>query len=628
MKSKAVGVLMMMMAVAFVPPALGAPPDEASRPLRSDSRSPYVHRITLYDEDGTAISPEDMPPAPYSPRATCGKCHGYGIVGSGWHFSAGEKSVDAGRRGEPWMLSDPLTGTQLPISARGRPGTYAPEVLGMTAWRFVLAFGRHLPGGGIGEPEPSVFSKMPEAARWRISGTLGIDCMLCHSGGVRHDPSEANRQIERQNLKWIPTVAMGLASVRGEARKAPDDWDPFMPPDPDHPERAGPSMRYDKTRFDADDRVLFDVAGKPSNARCYFCHTSREVGPDSPEGWQVDQDVHLSAGLGCVDCHRHGLDHAMVRGYEGENTAHAAPTGPSLTCRGCHLGDEGADAVPAALGGRFGAPKPLHSGLPPVHLDKLVCTACHSGPWPTGQVRRFQTSRAHGLGVASKERTDVTPPEILGPVFVPGSDGKLAPHYMVWPAFWGRMAGDEIKPIAIEAANEAVATALPERSAKTHGGEALDPEQVASVLAALAESGDPQAVFVYVSDGRAHRRDASGTLETFEHPVAGAYTWPVAHDVRPAAQSLGSGGCTDCHAADAPFSFGRITPVTAAQGQRPVELMYELRGQSSAMLQAWATSFVFRMAFKVIGFACAAVLGWVLLVYGLRGTAALLKFGR
>ena len=31
-----------------------------------------------------------------------------------------------------------------------------------------------------------------------------------------------------------------------------------------------------------------------------------------------ESDVHLKAGLNCIDCHRNGLEHDMVRGYEND----------------------------------------------------------------------------------------------------------------------------------------------------------------------------------------------------------------------------------------------------------------------------------------------------------------------
>ncbi|GAG28266.1 unnamed protein product, partial [marine sediment metagenome] len=222
--------------------------DEGVKLLKSDSQAPYVHRITLYDHEGAVIDPTDELAGPYSPRTTCAKCHDYGAISAGWHFNALLSTIPPGRPGEPWLLVDPLTGTQLPISGREWPGTLTPEEIGLTRWQFVLRFGRHLPGGGYGEPSDEEIANSPQAVRWGISGKLEIDCMFCHSADFRHDPAEAARQIEAENFKWAPTAALGLAVVRGEARKAPDDWDPLMPPDPDFPERAGPRLVWNTSR--------------------------------------------------------------------------------------------------------------------------------------------------------------------------------------------------------------------------------------------------------------------------------------------------------------------------------------------------------------------------------------------
>jgi len=615
----------------FALAGLAAPADETPAPLHTGSITPYVHRITLYDEDGVAIAPGDVPVGAYSPRATCGKCHDYATISSGWHFNAGSPDVDAGRPGEPWVLTDPLTSTQLPVSLRPWSGTYSPGEVGLTRWEFLLEFGRHLPGGGFTEPDARTAAQTLEALRWAISGTLQIDCMVCHSCDRRYDRNETAKQIAKENFRWIPTAAMGLAVVRGEARKAPDDWDPLMPPNPDFPEQSGPSLVYDTSRFDPDDRVFFDITRNSPDYRCYFCHATREVGPGSPEAWQIDQDVHLSAGLGCTDCHRHGLDHAMTRAYEGEMGGAAAAVRPDLTCRGCHIGGrEPAASGGTASGGQFGAPYPLHRGIPPLHLELLACTACHSGPKPTADIRRFQTARAHGLGVGSTERTDTTPPEIFGPVYLHTTDGKLNPCLMVWPAFWGWMTGGEIEPIRLEQVAWAIREALPDREVDT--GQLLEPltqDEVLQVLSALAEKEADGGEYVFVRAGRARRLGADGEAVMFDHPVAAPYYWPIGHNVRPAAQSLGSGGCIDCHAVDAPFSFGRVVPETGQQVDRPpTELMFELQGSSPALLRVWASSFEFRLAFKILGMGCAGVLATVLLVHGLAAASALLRMCR
>ena len=614
---------------------------EEPEELRTDSRAPYLHRLTLYDEDGTVISPDDPAPAPYSPRATCGKCHAYDTIGRGWHFNAGGEGVQAGPAGEPWLLVDARLGIQLPISARAWPGTSTPDEVGLSRWEFLLSFGRHLPGGGSVEPGPGDMQEDPEALRWRISGGLQIDCLICHSADGRHDQAEAARQIEKENFKWIPTAAAGLAVVRGEARNCPDDWDPYMPPDPDYPEQAGPTLVYDKTKFDPDDRVFFNVTGTPHAERCYFCHTVREVGGDAPDSWQMDRDVHLAAGLTCVDCHRHGLDHAITRDYEREAEDRAGQTETELTvnlsCRGCHLGDEEeAESTTGAVSGRLGAPYPEHRGLPALHLEELACTACHSGPKPRGAVRRFQTARAHGLGLTSKERNAATLPEIYGPVFVRGEDGKIAPHLMLWPAYWAVVSKEGVWQIPPEqlrpVMDVAPAEPCPPDAEEPFSYPPLTAEQIAVVLARLGAELNENAYAVYVRRGTAYRLGGAGQLAPVERdgwPTDSAYTWPMAHDVRPAAQALGVGGCTDCHAADAPFTFGSISPVTAAQAERPpLEFMYQLRGESRILSKVWASSFAQRPWFKFVCFACVIVLAGVLHVYGLAAFAALLRQSR
>ena len=412
--------------------ALSASAEEVVQPLRSDSQAPYVHRITLYDHDGIVIDPTDELAGPYSPRTTCGKCHDYATISHGWHFNASAADIDPGRPGEPWILVDPQTGTQLPISSRGWPGVTTPEGAGFTNWRFVLKFGHHTPGGGFGEPSDEVIQASPERLRWGISGKLEIDCMFCHSADQQHDPAEAARQIEKQNFKWSPTAALGLAVVRGEVRELPDGWDPLMPVNPNMPAETGPELIWDRSRFDADDRVFFNIVRQPPKERCYFCHSFREVGEHARLEWQTFQDVHITAGLKCVDCHRHGLDHMMVRGYEREVLERGDLSLLSYTCEGCHLGVLGYSGnAETRLGGHHGAPHPRHRGLPPLHFEKLSCTACHAGPWPLFDSKRFQTSLAHGLGLATRERLEDTPPDVHGPVFTRNDEGRIAPQRLV-----------------------------------------------------------------------------------------------------------------------------------------------------------------------------------------------------
>ncbi len=584
--------------------------------LRTDSRSPYVHRITLYDHDGAAIDPSDPAAPPYSPAMTCGKCHPVGQVARGWHFNAATQHADPGRPGEPWLLVDAASGTVLPLSARGWRGTFTPEQAGLTHWAFIERFGRHTPGGGLADPSPQVQDDSDESLRWMISGTQQIDCMTCHSADFQHDAAETERQIAKQNFKWIPTAALGVAAVRGEAKNLPDDFDPLAPPNPDRPDLQPPRLVYDETRFDPDDRYLFSVTRRPPAERCYFCHTSRQVGPAAPARSETHGDVHLAAGLTCVDCHRNGIEHDIVRGYEYEVTAN--PAAASLTCRGCHLGEENAADPAARLGGHLRAPHPQHNGIPAIHFERLTCTACHSGSWPKETASMFQTSMAHGLGVPSRTRSDASPPEIVAPVFASQPNGTIAPHKAVWPAYWGALKGDNVAPLNFETVEQAIRRVARAEEHTAHSDPPLrefTDEQIVAILQALQPAAGQDAQAVYVRDGRIARLRPDGTLERTPHAAARPYTWALAHDVRPASQSLGVRGCTDCHADGAPFYFGRLAAATQPAG-RPDLRMADLQNTDKTLNQFWTLAFAGRSAFKWIGFFCVLIVLMVAMRFG------------
>ncbi len=186
------------------------------------NRSIPVHLINLYDEEGSLIRPGDEPVLPFSTKQTCLPCHDYRKISSGWHFNAANPDVPAGRRGEPWILVDQRTATQIPLSYRPWPGTYRPEQVGLQPMRFIQMFGRHTPGGGVGEDEAL---QTPEFfMRWLVSGKLEINCLSCHNADPAHDQAEYANQIAHQNFRWAASASSGLASVRGSAEKMPDNY--------------------------------------------------------------------------------------------------------------------------------------------------------------------------------------------------------------------------------------------------------------------------------------------------------------------------------------------------------------------------------------------------------------------
>lgn len=587
--------------------------DQKLGDVTDGSRAVPVHRITLYNEQGyqtqDKIFPDDEPLLPFSMRQTCGTCHSYDIISKGWHFNVADPNAASGRPGQPSLLVDPRTATQIPLSYRPWPGTFRPRQLGLTHWKFIQRFGRHMPGGGMGELDSN---DLNEIMREDISGKLEINCMTCHDADPAHDQAEYAIQIAHQNLRWAAAATCGFASVSGSARDMADNYDPFMPEPPLDPKKVPPAITYSKNAFDHENKVFFDIVREVPNQRCYFCHSNIDIDNGSQK-WIQDEDVHLAAGLTCVDCHRHGLEHNIIRGYENEAADSANPLAATSTCNGCHTT------------GRLGAPVPKHPGIPVVHFDKLTCTACHSGPWPQPTTLRTKTSRAHALGTLAARKSPDALPHIIYPVFAKQQDGKIATHKLLWPAFWGTLAGQEVTPQNLEIVGPIVAKIIAkERPPLSADWPALTDDHIRNALLLLSSEKTIEATSVYICGGKLYRLDDKDSLIATEHDAARPYLWPIAHDVRPAAQSLGVRSCQDCHSTDAPFYFGEVEIDSPLTSQKDVaRKMVDFQHLHAGFVKIFAMSFVFRPWLKVIALASCAVLAAVLLLYALKALACI-----
>lgn len=517
------------------------------------SRAHPIHNIPLLTEEGDEIGPEDDPLLPFSTRQTCGgACHSYDVIATGWHFNATDANVPSGPPGEPWILVDGRSGTQLPVSYRAWPGTFTPEQAGLSNKLFLKIFGRHMPGGGAGEMEP----QQPEdIMRSLVLGKLEINCLSCHDGDPGHNQAEYDSQLKRENFRWAAAATTSFTTVKGSAADMPDMWDPMMPTPLNDPKKVPPGVSYRPNTFGDQDKVLMNIIRESFPHRCYFCHSNMYLTDEHTEKWTTDQDIHMTAGLTCVDCHRNGISHQLVRGYEGEAEKSSNPLAATTTCRGCHMPG---DVNETPVAGRLGAPVPEHKDLPPVHLEKMTCTACHSGPWPEDETILVKTSRAHRLGTIGVNKSHEALPHIIAPVYATREDGKIAPYKMIWPSYWGGLKDDEISPVAFEMAMKVVGEALADVNRPVSGDwPALTMDNIVTGLKAIAGSveGKP----VYISGGNMYGFDDSGDLyEEKDHPAAKPYMWALGHDVRPAAQALGARRCEDCHSPDAPFFFGAI----------------------------------------------------------------------
>jgi hypothetical protein len=723
------------------------------------SRTTAVHWLQLKDEFDQLIVPADSYAMPYSARYTCAPCHDYNTIQEGLHFNS-LSSTQHGRSGEPWIWVDPKTGTMLPLSYREWPSVWHPEALGLTRWDFTLLFGRHMAGGGVAEPLYNDFS--PES-RWEVSGKLEINCMGCHNASRQQSHSEWAKQVLRQNFRWAATASSGLGEVGGMASRLPGTWDIYDGPNPNDTEWAVvPTVRYQPSRFDSKNRVFFDIAPTIGDQRCLACHSVTQVGEDRRT---AHEDIHSAAGLGCVDCHRNDIGHSMTRGYEEEDEDYRETRGAEFSCWGCHM-DRDLSKRGSETAGRLGAPYPEHSGIPAVHFERLSCTACHSGPRPTREATRIRTSRGNRLGVYGVAQWSTQWPHIVEPVFVKDRSGRIAPHRLMWPSFWGRLEGQNIAPLhpaevmkaagddlmveedavevlkaislygeiqgvpvlvlsgnvyepnvdgvldvspypgkiipegihwAIKSDGEilplipefdpdaevpdidaetrienvliALGTLedLPGRPAiiykkavyslpegylekidwegesagnaelvwmgdnapirvvsgfqarsivATVGSEqTLSEEQVGSVLRSFTPDDAERSSYVYVSGGRVFGLDDEGKLAVSEHPDAEPVVWPLGHRVRPAQQSLGVNGCTDCHSERSAFFFGIINGIGPLKTDEFIQRSaHSFMKLNKPYQRLFGLSFRVRPLLKVVLFVVAVIVGSMLFI--------------
>ncbi len=464
------------------------------KPQWGGSETVPVHLIPLKDEFDQVIIPTELNPLPFSSRYTCAPCHDYSTIQAGLHFSRAN-SATSERPVEPWFWMDEKTGIVLPLSYRRWKGTWHPDDLGIDSWDFALRFGRHMTGGGILEPPED---EMSAASRWNVSGKVEINCMGCHNVSRMQNHTEWAKQILRENFRWAATASAGLGEVGGMASRLSATWDLFDGPNPDDTEWAiVPFIRYNTNLFNSNHQVFFDITDKPLDGRCLTCHS---VTPVKLSRKNLDPDVHSAAGLLCVDCHRNGIEHEMLRGYEGETSLYYENGAETLTCRGCHIGSDQKKSG-SSTGGRLGAPYPTHRGLPAVHLERLTCTVCHSVPWPDKDLIRVRTSRANRLGIFGVARWETDLPQIFEPVYVKEGNGKITPHRLVWPSFWGKVVDGKTIPLLSE-------------NILAHSAEVFASEDnVAQVLLALYREPDLGGIPVLVMEGKMYALNVDGGLD-------------------------------------------------------------------------------------------------------------------
>ncbi len=568
----------------------------------------------LRDEAGNVIDPTKgvNDTVPYSPKQTCGAsgCHDYGKITEGYHFTQGrgeDPTPDQKRRvgwattpgnyGGTWCSPAPLYRYLSPKTNE------TARTMDMTSFSFLSAgCGSCHPGGGSAELDrdgkrydhrmATPASGLVEGgengldgdyyqARWNESGVLEADCLLCHMPG--YDMATRNAQIAQENYRWAATAGAGFASVTGTAKDG-----------------QRPEVRYDTAHFDAEGRLKARIVREPRNEACLACH-AKPGWKKRGANFRPRTDVHLQAGIKCVDCHQAGSQATdpRIRGKEIHQFAKGDDPGGRVRddldntvreCNDCHTS------------GAMGAPIAEHAWLPPLHLDELACQTCHI-PERAVKAALVQAGDVFNPGarIPSKGKHlwtfygpdgsywnhygdlvmmgyDDKPTDPFRPVYA-RYGGKIFPVNRVhsaWPgieiegqtALMQPKMGDVYRMWSAHHSDAKKYPRLAEIKDDNGDGviEVNRPNEIDALIASvsnmLEQTGYPMdgKRVVWVADARVY---SSGTeyrtveTEPWEaSPYANVHKYT--HDVYPARSALGAGGCLDCHGTGSQIFQGAV----------------------------------------------------------------------
>ena len=174
-----------------------------------------------------------------------------------------------------------------------------------------------------------------------------------------------------------------------------------------------------------------------------------------------------------------------------------------------------------------------------------------------------------------------------------------------------------VNPLPLDQAQRLVSRILkvPNTEARKYPGgwKSITTSQIQQTLERIQTGLNEVEKAVYITEGVLYEV-IEDTVTAEEHEAAQPYSWPFAHDVRPAGLSLGVRGCGDCHSSKSPFYFAAV----AASDSAAVKRMADFQNKDIDMIRLFNFSFKFRLWLKVLLIATCVIFAVVLFVYGFR----------
>lgn len=412
-------------------------------------------------------------------------------------------------------------------------------------------------------------------ARWAESGVVEADCLLCHSPG--YNMNARNGQLAVFNYKWAASVGAGIARVTGEVKKG-----------------EKPVILYQTDKFDSDGHLSVPIIKEVPTENCLFCHAETDW---KKKGTTYSHrfDVHLRAGMKCIECHPAGTSAAdsRINSKEEHNFAKGDDPGTlvrddldntMITCQQCH--EKGLHQAPLMKHASF------TEGSFEAHQEKIACQTCHVSQKAV-KAALIQDStvlnlkpRVPGLKrIWSFYGPDVNPWNYYGEVDLSKGKGKplyfytpqlrwykekiypVSSLYSIWYGLktnkkngldqvfmqdiWDMWSNTQDYPLLASIADD-----NSDGFMEINRSEEID-AAISSMTAYLQKKNKlkQNQKVVLVKGNEAYLSGKEKVMlekQPYEYSAYGA-TFKLSHDIAPARAALGAGGCADCHRKDAPF---------------------------------------------------------------------------
>jgi hypothetical protein len=259
---------------------------------------------------------------------------------------------------------------------------------------------------------------------------------------------------------------------------------------------------------------------RPTNEMCTRCHLGASGGPNYKHGdfpTSPDVDVHLAAGLQCVDCHT-SQNHKIAGG--GYMIAHELPE-VEVACTNCHGEPHEGDNAPILK----------------MHTARISCQTCHIPSYARDPNYPTQMVRDYSQPVLNEAKG------LYGPTVTLEND--LIPVYFWWN---DHLMETPPKPVgSIDDSEAKISPWKPMEVTVPFDAETDTPVYIKQGVYQI--QGDLDAAVV--AGVEASGQEYSGAWE----PVTELMYFDVTHQVAPAAESL---KCADCHAEEGRLDFAAL----------------------------------------------------------------------